>query len=67
MHVKDVRIIASETIAEQKGSQNDDIDATVLKTIAAVLASFGINEDDRQELRADFSYLRSRPAKVWSK
>ncbi|HUN97325.1 MAG TPA: hypothetical protein VMU69_13980 [Bradyrhizobium sp.] len=60
MHIKDVRIVATETIAEQKRSHNDDIDATVLKTIATVLASFGINQDDRQELRADFSYLRSR-------
>jgi hypothetical protein len=58
MHVDDVRTIVAETLAEQKRVHNSEIDAIVLKTIATVLTSFGINEDDRRELRADLSYLR---------
>ena len=30
----------------------------MLKTIAAILTSFGIDERDRVELKADFSHLR---------
>lgn len=58
MHIDDVRTIVTETLAEQKRIQNDEVDAIVLKTIAMVLTSFGINEDDRRELRADLSHLR---------
>jgi hypothetical protein len=58
MHIDDIRTIVTATLAEQKRIQNDEIDAIVLKTIAKVLTSFGINEDDRRELRADLSHLR---------
>jgi hypothetical protein len=59
MPMDDVRTIVTGILAEQrKLIQNDEIDAVVLKTIATVLTSFGINEDDRQELRADFGHLR---------
>jgi hypothetical protein len=56
MQIDDVRTIVAETLAEQKRIQHDKIDA--MKTIATVLTSFGINEDDRRELRADLSHLR---------
>lgn len=45
-------------LAEQKRIQSGEIDAIVLKTIATALTSFGINEDDRRNLRADLNYLR---------
>jgi hypothetical protein len=48
----------AEALAEQKRVRDGEIDAVVLKTIATVLTSFGINDDDRRELRADLSYLR---------
>jgi ABC-type transporter Mla maintaining outer membrane lipid asymmetry permease subunit MlaE len=35
-----------------------EIDAVVLKAVATTLTSFGIEEDDRRELRADFQHLR---------
>ena len=44
-------------MAEQQRLRYDDIDAVVLKTVATILASFGIEEKDRQELRADFEAL----------
>lgn len=58
MQIDDVRTIVAETLAEQKRIQDDEIDAFVLKTIVTVLTSFGINEDDRWELRADLRRWR---------
>jgi hypothetical protein len=45
-------------LAEQHRLQQDSVDAIVLKAVASVLASFGIEDDDRKELRADFQHLR---------
>ena len=55
---EEIRAIVAETIAEQHRLQQDSIDAIVLKAVASVLASFGIEDDDRKELRADFQHLR---------
>jgi hypothetical protein len=54
----DVQAIVAETLAEQRRLHNDDVDTVVLKTIATILTSFGIEEEDRRELRADFQHLR---------
>ena len=54
----DVRGIVAEVLAEQKRLHKDDIDDVVLRTIATMLTSFGIDEEDRVELRADFQHLR---------
>ena len=54
----DVRAVVVETLAEQQRLHHDDIDAVVLKTVATILSSFGIEEEDRRELRADFQHLR---------
>ena len=54
----DIRAIVAETLAEQQRLQQDSIDAIVLKAVASVLASFGIEDDDRREVRADFQHLR---------
>ncbi len=53
-----IRVVVAETLAEQHRLRHDDIDAVVLKTVATILTSFGIEEEDRQELRADFQHLR---------
>ena len=53
-----IRAVVAETLAEQQRLRHDDIDAVVLKTVATFLISFGIEEEDRQELRADFQHLR---------
>jgi len=55
---EDIRAIVAETVAEQERLHRDDIDALVLRTIATILTSFGIEEEDRRELRADFQHLR---------
>ncbi|ULK99326.1 hypothetical protein [Bradyrhizobium sp. I71] len=54
----EIKAIVAETLAEQHRLQQDSIDAIVLKAVASVLASFGIEDDDRKELRADFQHLR---------
>jgi len=54
----EIRAIVAETLAEQQRLQQDSIDAIVLKAVASVLASFGIEDDDRREIRADFQHLR---------
>ncbi|KRQ10221.1 hypothetical protein [Bradyrhizobium manausense] len=54
----EIRAIVAETLAEQQRLQQDSIDAIVLKAVASVLASFGIEDDDRKEIRADFQHLR---------
>jgi hypothetical protein len=54
----EVRAIVAEMLAEQQRLQPANIDAIVLRTVASVLASFGIDNDDRKELRADFQHLR---------
>jgi NADPH-dependent glutamate synthase beta subunit-like oxidoreductase len=58
MRDEDIRTIVAETLAEQQRLHRNDIDAVVLKTVATILSSFGIEEEDRKELRADFQHLR---------
>lgn len=54
----DIKAVVAETLAEQHRPQRDEIDAVVLRAIATILTSFGIEEEDRKELRADFQHLR---------
>ncbi len=58
MRDEDIRIIVAETLAEQQRLQRDNIEVMVLRAIATILTSFGIEEEDRKELRADFQHLR---------
>jgi hypothetical protein len=55
---EEIRAIVTETLAEQQRLHHNDIDAVVLRAIATILTSFGIEEEDRRELRADFQHLR---------
>ncbi|TFV30910.1 hypothetical protein E4K66_32460 [Bradyrhizobium frederickii] len=55
---EEVWAIVAQTLAEQQRDQQESVDAIVLKAVASVLASFGIEDDDRKELRADFQHLR---------
>jgi hypothetical protein len=58
MQDHEVRTVVAEVLAEQQRLHEDHIDDVVLKTIATILTSFGIEEEDRKELRADFEHLR---------
>lgn len=55
---EDIKAIVAETLAEQHRLQREEIDAVVLRAIVTILTSFGIEEEDRKELRADFQHLR---------
>jgi hypothetical protein len=54
----DIRAVILQTLAEQKDLHRGEVDAIVLRTVATTLTSFGIEEDDRRELRADLQHLR---------
>jgi hypothetical protein len=54
----DIRAIVAETLAAQHRLQQESIDSIVMKSVASVLATFGIEDDDRREVRADFQHLR---------
>jgi hypothetical protein len=55
---EDIRTIVAEALAQQQSGYRADIDGIVLRSIATALATFGIEEEDRRELRADFQHLR---------
>lgn len=55
---EEVKETVAEVLAEQKRLHNAEVDEVVLRTIASILTSFGIEEEDRAELRADFIHLR---------
>ena len=58
MQDDEIRTIVAEMLAEQHRLQLTSIDAIALKTVTSVLASVGIEDDDRREMRADFQHLR---------
>jgi hypothetical protein len=58
MQEQDIRRIVGEVLAEQTRLHINETDEVILKTIATILTSFGIEEEDRLELRADFQHLR---------
>ncbi len=53
----EIKTVVHDVLKEQRLNE-PDIDKVALKTIATLLTSFGIEEDDRIELKADFSHLR---------
>ena len=53
---EELQEIVRTTVAEQ--NSQPPTDAVIMKYIATILTSFGIEEDDRKELRADFQHLR---------
>jgi uncharacterized FAD-dependent dehydrogenase len=58
MHDHDVKAIIAEVLAEQKRLYGTETEEAVQRTISTILTSFGIEEEDRAELRADFIHLR---------
>lgn len=58
MHDHEVKAIITEVLAEQKRLHGAETEEAVQRTISTILTSFGIEEEDRAELRADFIHLR---------
>lgn len=57
MTADEIKEVIREVLEEQRAHE-PTMDAVALKTIATLLTSFGIEEEDRLELRADFQHLR---------
>jgi hypothetical protein len=55
---QDIQAIVAAVLAEQSRLHKEQIDDVVLKTVVNLLTSFGFEEDERKELRADFRHLR---------
>jgi hypothetical protein len=49
MTADEIKEVVQEVLAEQKLLAPKDIDDAVLKTIATILTSFGIEEEDRKD------------------
>uniref|UniRef100_UPI0030D7634F hypothetical protein n=3 Tax=Pseudomonas TaxID=286 RepID=UPI0030D7634F len=59
MRDEDIRAIVRETLAEERRIHSEVAeDVVVLKTVSAILTSFGIEEDDRKEFKKDLQHLR---------
>src|SRR5262245_35930480 len=53
-----IKAVVVQALAEQQQLRHHEIEAVVLKAMASILTSFGIEEEDRRELRADLQHLR---------
>jgi hypothetical protein len=58
MTADEIRLIVSTVLEEESVRRGAAVDEVVLKAVATILTSFGIEEDDRKELQADFVHLR---------
>jgi hypothetical protein len=58
MQEQDIRRFVGEVLAEQTRLHINETDEVIFKAIATILTSFGIDKEDRRELRADFQHLR---------
>lgn len=54
----EIRKVVEAVLAEQTRLHNENVDNETLRTISTILTSFGIEEEDRIEMRADFQHLR---------
>jgi hypothetical protein len=55
---EEIAEVVKQVLLEERATQTAIQDVDVLKVVAAILTGFGINEDDRKEIREDFIYLR---------
>lgn len=54
----EVEAVVRQVLAAEREETEKHIDAVTMKTMAAILTSFGIDDDERLEIRADFQHLR---------
>jgi hypothetical protein len=55
---EEIRLIVREVMAEERAAHAQERDAAQLTLVSAILTGFGINDDDRKDIREDFAYLR---------
>lgn len=56
MREDEIRSIVRETLEAERQLHGED--EVVLRTVSAILRSFGIEEDDRKEFKKDMDHLR---------
>lgn len=56
MTKEEIREIIRQVLIEERAGTN--VDEAMLKTISAILTSFGIPDDERKDIAEDFRYLR---------
>jgi sulfur carrier protein ThiS len=54
----EVREVVKQVMLEERQASAANLDLTMMKTVSAILTSFGIEDDERAEIRQDFRYLR---------
>lgn len=54
----EIRGIVHQVMVEERAANAANLDTTMLKTVSAILTSFGIEDDERAEIKQDFQYLR---------
>jgi hypothetical protein len=55
---EDIEAIVAAKLAGDRGPQCDDVGAIASRTFVTMLASLGIEHDDRRDIRADLDCLR---------
>lgn len=58
MDEEQVRAIVRAVFDEEHERHAKTVDDIAMRSVATILTSFGMDEDDRRELRADFVHLR---------
>lgn len=53
-----IKEIVHQVMAEERQSNAANLDLNMMKTVSAILTSFGIDDDERLEFKQDFQYLR---------
>lgn len=59
MSEEKIRIVVAAVLDAEAERRGKLLDEVVMKAVATILTSFGVEEDDRRELKADFIHLRS--------
>jgi hypothetical protein len=58
MTESDIKRVVQAVLEAEREKHATNLDDVVLKAVATILTSFGIDDDDRKELKADFVHLR---------
>lgn len=54
----EIEQIVRQVIATEREETEKHIDEQTIKTMSVILTSFGIDDDERLEIKADFQHLR---------
>lgn len=58
MSEEQIRAVVAAVLDAEAERRGKLLDEVVMKAVATILTSFGVEEEDRSELRKDFTHLR---------